>query len=147
MSEISIGGQAGERFVMSILGYERVSSSDYFDSNWIVSSVSVEQGAFLGACDISMLTGDLSRFAAELVAVLENASRAAHLRTTEGSLALTFKVDNFGRVAFSGSLADMGRPGLVLSFGFSIEPRALEDLRGFLKESLQAFPERNLEGK
>ena len=56
MNTFVLGTEESERIAVTVIGYERQASGEYYDDNWLSCTVAVRAGAFQGLYAANFLT-------------------------------------------------------------------------------------------
>lgn len=144
MNKFIIRGERGHQLTINVHGYERESSQDPYDANWLNCSVELCLGRFRGAVDASFTTQDFSRFRLELDQVVRGVARAASFQTMEEALSIRLVADSAGRVIVAGNLRELDAGGTVLSYSIESDFSFLQRSHGELKRIVAEFPERGV---
>lgn len=142
MTTLVLHGEFGRRLTIDVHGYERNSSQDLYDANWLRCSVDVDLGRFRGAVDASFTTQDFARFLSELDQVMGGAAMAATFQTMEEALSIRVEVNRAGRVVVAGNLREIDAGGSALSYSFDSDLSFLQKSHSELKRIVSEFPER-----
>lgn len=142
MVTLNLRGELGRRLTISVHGYERDTSHDPYDANWLRCSAEVELGQFHGSVDAAFTTHDFARFLSELAQVVQGAAVAASFQTIEECLSIRVEVDRAGRVVVRGKLREIDSEGAALSFAFDSDLSFLRETQSELIQVASEFPER-----
>lgn len=143
MTTLVFHGEHGRRLTIDVHGYERESSQDPYDANWLRCSVDLDSGRFRGAVDASFTTEDFARFLLELDQVVRGDARAASFQTMEEALSIRVEIDRAGRAVIAGNLREIDAGGSVLSYSIESDLSFLQRSHGELKRIVTEFPERS----
>jgi hypothetical protein len=138
----SLGGSERERVEVSVEGYERQPSGEYFDDNWLNVRVSVNAGGFKGRFDASFQTGELLSFRDQLSSLYNTLNGEAKFVTMETQLALTLVGDGRGGITLKGEAWDQPGIGNRLEFSLELDQTHIGKTLGELNEVLGGFPVR-----
>jgi hypothetical protein len=111
-----MGSSDFEHLSIAVLGREHAGASDYWDGNWVVTTISLAVGGFTGRVRASLRTDEIHRFNEGLKFLNQNLFGAAVLESMEHWISLTVKAGSRGRIEISGELSDEAGGGNVLSF-------------------------------
>jgi hypothetical protein len=114
--EIRIGASDADHLSIAVLSREHAGADDYWDGNWVVTTISVVAGGFTGQVRASLRMDEIHRFNEGLKFVNQNLFGAAVLDSLEHWIALTVKAGSRGQIEVSGELADQAGAGNVLTF-------------------------------
>ena len=140
-TSITIKGEAGGQIQLTVRSYERASSPDPDDENWLTCGVTVQAAGFRGRVEVAMQTYDFVQFGAALDALLGGAERVASLSTMEEGLELSLESDRSGHVVVSGAVFDTDRR-TFLTFAFETDQTYLRSTQSELRATVAAFPVR-----
>jgi hypothetical protein len=115
-AEFRMGSTDVEHLSIAVLGREHAGADDYWDGNWVISTISVAVGGFTGRVRASLRTDEIHRFNEGLRFLNQNLFGAAVLESMEHWISLTVKAGSRGRIEISGELRDEAGSGNVLSF-------------------------------
>jgi hypothetical protein len=107
---IEVGGDDRDRISLSILGRSHPGATDYWDGNWVRTSVDASVGGFTAAFGADLRTDEFDRFRSALQALYEQLDGEAVFETLEGCVTLRFVGDGHGHVRVEAELLD--RPGI-----------------------------------
>lgn len=109
MASFSLGDSERERIVVTVHGYERAVTGEYYDDNWISVEVGVSAGAFSGRFAAAFLIEDFVRFRAALQLLFDSLKGEAIFSALEKQLFLRVVGNDRGGVEVTGIAVD--RPG------------------------------------
>lgn len=114
--ELLIGSRDAEHLLIEVLRREHPGADDYWDGNWVISSISLVVGGFRANIVASLRMDEFHRLNEGLKFIDQNLFGAAALESMEHWIELTIKCDAGGHVSISGWLSDQAGTGNVLSF-------------------------------
>jgi len=115
-AEFRIGSTDAEHLSITVLGREHAGADDYWDGNWVVSTISVAVGGFTGQVRASLRMDEIHRFNEGLKFLNQNLFGAAVLEGMEHWITLKVKAESRGQIEVSGELSDGAGVGNVLTF-------------------------------
>jgi len=135
----AIGSSESGRVEVSVDGYERQRSNEYFDDNWISVQVSLAVDGFKGRFRASFQAADLVSFRDQLASLYDSLDGEATFATMEMQLALTLTGNGRGGIVVKGEAANQSGVNR-LGFGFQIDQTYLANTLSELNEVIEAFP-------
>jgi len=90
-AEFRMGSTDVEHLSIAVLGREHAGADDYWDGNWVISTISVAVGGFTGRVRASLRTDEIHRFNEGLKFLNQNLFGAAVLESMEHWISLTVK--------------------------------------------------------
>jgi hypothetical protein len=142
MKTFILGATENPKVEVSVLGYEREVTGEYYDDNWVKGHVLIRVGAFYGEYDAAFTTGDFLRLRDELQPLFETLSGQAQFSTLEGQLEFTLIGNGRGEIQVKGSGSDQLCLENELRFEFCLDQTYLpKTLRG-LNEIISEFSTR-----
>ena len=142
MKSIVIGTKLSDHVEISVLGYERMPSGDYYDDNWLSCQVQAKAGAFSGGFAANFLTGELFGLYEGLQKLYRDLKGDISFDPMESQLVLNFKCDNLGHIRVLGFARDQAGTGNKLSIDMSFDQTHLDTLLTSLGELMRAYPVR-----
>ncbi|MFC8504579.1 hypothetical protein ACFUC1_19665 [Pedococcus sp. NPDC057267] len=140
-AEFRMGSTDGEHLSITVLGREHPDAENYWDRNWVISTISVAIGGFTGHVRASLRTDEVHRFNKELKSVNQNLFGAAVLDSMEHWITLTVKAESRGRIQVTGELRDRVGDGNVLTFEMAeVDQTYLGSWITSLDDIEEAFP-------
>ena len=138
----SFGQSEQERIAVDVHGYERETSGEYWDDNWLTVDICVRAGGFRGKAAATIITSELTKFLSELRPLYETLNGSAQFETMEEQLSLRLIGDGKGHVELRGKVADQPGIGNSLNFTLQFDQSQLgASIRELERVALQ-FPER-----
>lgn len=114
--EMFIGEAAGDHISIKAMGRRYPHASDFWDGNWLDTSIEVSIGGFRGDVSAALRSDELSGFRKQLERVNEDLKGSALLTSLEEWLTLQVTVGNFGKLTITGQVGDAPGGGNTLSF-------------------------------
>jgi hypothetical protein len=142
MPSFAFGGEERERVEVEAHGYERAPTGEYYDDNWLRSSVSIAAGAFSGKFDAAFLTAEFLGFREQLQALYESLAGTARFETLEEQLSLVLVGDGRGGVLLKGIAVDVLGTGNRLEFELALDQSYLHSALEGLNDIVTRFPVR-----
>jgi hypothetical protein len=101
-----MGSTDAEHLSIAVLGREHAGADDYWDGNWLITTISVAVGGFTGRVRASLRMDEIHRFNEGLKFLNQNLFGAALLESMEHWISLAVKAGSRGRIEVSGELMD-----------------------------------------
>lgn len=140
-AEFRMGSTDAEHLSITVLGREHPDAENYWDRNWVISTISVAIGGFTGHVRASLRTDEVHRFNKELKSVNQKLFGAAVLDSMERWITLTVKAESRGRIQVTGELRDRAGDGNVLTFEMAeVDQTYLGSWISSLDDIEEAFP-------
>ena len=143
MASFSLGRSKTEQVVVTVYGYERSVTGEYFDDNWVSVEVSVSAGAFSGRYQAAFLTEDFVRFQSSLQPLFETLTGQAEFTTLEEQLTLKIAAVSRGNIEVNGIALDQAGIGNKFQFHLEFDQTHLAETLGDLNEIIASFPIRS----
>lgn len=141
IAELRMGSTDAEHLSIAVLERERAGADDYWDGNWVITTISVPVGGFNGSVRASLRTDEIHRFNEGLKFLDQNLFGSAVLESMEHWITLTVKAESRGRIQVSGELRDRARVGNVLMFELpEVDQTYLAGWISSLDDIEQAYP-------
>jgi hypothetical protein len=130
---VVIGRESSDHCVVRVLGRLHAGADDYWDGNWLMSSVDLVVGPFQGTVPASLRAEELAAFREQLGVLHQSLTGAAVLDSMEAWLHLTVAVTSSGAVQVTGRARDrLGRANELLFHLDDLDqsdlPRIIEEL-------------------
>ncbi len=138
----SFGHPEQERIEVEVHGYERAPVGEYYDDNWLTVEIRIRAGGFRGETAATIITGELTKFLAELNPLFDTLSGTAKFATLEGQLGLRLRGDGKGHVELCGEVADQPGIGNRLHFTLHFDQSQLGASIRELERVTSRFPVR-----
>lgn len=143
MASFSLGRSKKEQVVVTVYGYERSVTGEYFDDNWVSVEVSVSAGAFSGRYQAAFLTEDFVRFQSSLQPLFETLTGQAEFTTLEEQLTFKVAAVSRGNIEVNGIALDQAGIGNKIQFHFEFDQTHLAETLRDLNEIIASFPIRS----
>jgi hypothetical protein len=130
-------GRGAEYVSFWVVGRGHPDSVDFWDGNWLVTSIEAAAGSFRGSVGASMRAEELRAFRKGLETIASQSTGEAVLRSMEEWITLQIRVSSTGRLHVSGDLRDQPGTGNRLSFKLDTD-LAIADLDAMIR-SLRAI--------
>jgi hypothetical protein len=143
MMIFSFGYSEMERLEVEVQGYERTATGEYYDDNWLNTTIRVRAGGFRGNVDASILTVELVAFLDQLDPLCETLQGTAEFSTLEGQLHLQLTGDRKGHIELIGEILDQAGIGNKLRFKLKFDQSMLRSSIRELENVVTQFPVRN----
>lgn len=114
--EFRMGSTDADHLSIAVLSREHAGADDYWDGNWVITTISVVAGGFTGQVRASLRMDEIHRFNEGLKFLNQNLFGAAVLNSMEDWITLTVQAGPRGQIEVSGELADGAGAGNVLTF-------------------------------
>lgn len=139
--EFRIGSTDAEHLCIAVHGREHAGADDFWDGNWVTTTISVAVGGFAGRVRASLRTEEIHRFNEGLKSLNQNLFGSAVLESMERWISVTVKAGSRGQIEVSGELRDAAGDGNVLSFQLAeVDQTYLAGWIGGLDDIEKAFP-------
>jgi hypothetical protein len=136
------GGAQDDRVQIDVLGYEQpASSKDKWDLNWLRVEVRVQVVGFCAHKPITVQTGEVADFLADLEKLHAALSGDAVFETMEDELEMKLSGDARGHIHLRGRVGRAGSPG-VLSFNLQFDQSQLQESIREIRKVMKLFPQR-----
>jgi len=142
MSSIVIGFPKSDHIELSVLGYERPPSGEFYDDNWLSCTVAIQAGAFRGKFSANFLTSELSSLYTDLQRLYRDLRGQVLFEPLESQLELKFSCNSLGHIVVSGTAMDQAGIGNKLSFSASFDQTHLGELLSSFGQLVQTYPVR-----
>ncbi|GAA4693240.1 WapI family immunity protein [Nocardioides conyzicola] len=140
-AEFRMGSNDTEHLSITVQGREHAGADDYWDGNWVVSTISVAAGGFTGQVRASLRMDEIHRFNEGLKFLNQNLFGAAVLESMEHWITLTVKAESRGQIEVVGELTDGAGGGNVLTFELAeVDQTYLASWISSLDDIEKAFP-------
>lgn len=111
-----LGSTEADHLSIVVLGRAHPGATDYWDGNWIRSTLEVRAGGFTAHVTADLRAEELHRFAEGLHSINDNLIGSAVLQSMEEWITLSIKCDPNGALEVSGEVTDEPGVGNRLSF-------------------------------
>ncbi|MFC6285294.1 hypothetical protein ACFP3Q_03945 [Nocardioides sp. GCM10027113] len=115
-STLTIGPARGDHVAIRVLQRAYPSSSDYWDGNWVRSTIHVRAGGFLADVRADLRTDEIHRLADGLRFIDDNLFGSAVLQSMEDWVDLTITCEANGSLSVAGEVTDQPGTGNRLAF-------------------------------
>ncbi|WP_350977837.1 hypothetical protein [Shewanella sp. AC34-MNA-CIBAN-0136] len=141
---LSIGCSPNEQVEITVEQYQHSPSSESFDDNWLICSVSVSFGSFSGKFPASFQTYDFVKFSKEVQKLYACLKGTATFDSLEGQLEIKLTGNGRGGIELEGNCMDSVGVGNKLKFSTGFDQTYLQSIIEDLDEILEGFPVRAL---
>ncbi|ABI73314.1 WapI family immunity protein [Shewanella frigidimarina] len=141
---LSIGCSPNEQVEITVEQYQHSPSSESFDDNWLICSVSVSFGSFSGKFSASFQTYDFVKFSKEIQKLYVCLKGTATFDSLEGQLEIKLIGNGRGGIELEGNCMDSVGVGNELKFSTGFDQTYLQSIIEDLDEILEGFPVRAL---
>ncbi len=137
---IVIGADGAEQLSMHVTRREFPEASDYWDGNWVYTTIRIRAGAFRGEYEALLRTDELASFRDQLRTLHATLKGSATFETMEHWLRVDIQGD--GRGHFQGKCEARDQPGIgnTLRFELTFDQTELPRVITALDEVVRAFP-------
>ena len=142
MKSFAIGEEVHERVEVTVLGYEREATGEFYDDNWLSCEIRVRAGAFSGNFPASFLTSEFTQLQQSLERLYRDLRGDVVFESMENQLELKFTCDSVGHIAVLGTAQDQAGIGNKLAFSMSFDQTYLQRLVQALGHVVHAYPVR-----
>ena len=142
MPSFSLGSSDREKVVVTVRGYERAPTGEYYDDNWLTVVVEVSAGAFSGKFDAAFLTQDFVSFRDQLRGLYDSLKGEANFTTLEDQLSIRVSGNGRGGLVVAGEALDQPGVESKLLFEFALDQTSLLPALRELNEIVFLFPVR-----
>ena len=142
LTSVTIGSPDSEYLIIHVINREYPLSSDYYDGNWVGSTIKVSAGGFAGKITASLRSEEFVKFMNELSMLYEELSGQAHFTTMEQWLSITVVGDGLGHFEAQCQLSDNAPAGggNTLYFTLHFDQTFIPGIIAGLKRIITAFP-------
>lgn len=140
--DVIIGERPGDHIRIRVTGRTDLAARDYWDSNWLVSSVTVQAGGWKGRNEKAFFrTEELSSLRAKVELLHEGRLRDAEFAPMEPHVRFRLGCEAEGApVSVSGAAVDQPEGGNRLEFRMTMPFDALPSLAARLRAVEAAYP-------
>ena len=141
-TSVTIGLSDSEYLIIHVMNRECPQSSDYWDGNWVKSTIKVSAGGFTGKVKASLRAEEFVSFMDDLSMLYEKLSGQAIFKTMEQWLSITVVGDGLGHFEAQCKLSDNAPAGggNTLYFTINFDQTFIPGIIGGLKRIVKAFP-------
>ncbi len=142
LTSVTIGLPNSEYLTIHVINREYPLSSDYYDGNWVGSTIEVSAGGFTGKVSASLRSEEFVKFMNELSMLYEELSGQAHFTTMEQWLSITVVGDGIGHFEAQCKLSDNAPSGTgnTLNFFIYFDQTFIPGMIAGLNRIITAFP-------
>jgi hypothetical protein len=140
MKTFEIRSNERNSVAVTVAGYERPISGEFYDDNWLQCEVSVHAGAFSGNFQASFLTSELETLGQALAELHRNLAGDYSFEPLEAQLLLRISCDKLGHLLIAGEAIDQPGVGQKLKFEFSMDQSYLTATLMQISDVMQTFP-------
>lgn len=115
-------------------------SSDYWDGNWIASTIKIEIPGYKAQFNADLRTDELRDFVNELKEMDKKLKGKANLVNLDGYLELEAELDIRGRISWIAETCYPAGMGAVLKFDFYSDQSYLKGIINEIEAILSVFP-------
>ncbi|TKI63594.1 hypothetical protein FC756_18195 [Lysinibacillus mangiferihumi] len=138
--KLHILGEKNERIEIEALIRSYPNNTDYWNANWITSTIKIEIPGYLVQFTADLRTDELRDFLAELTMISSDLSGKAMLLNMEDYIQLECQMNKMGQLLWSGQTCYPVGNGAVLKFEFKSDQSYLQRLVKELEDILFVFP-------
>jgi hypothetical protein len=125
---------------IDVLAREYPNSSDYWDGNWVISTVKVEIPGYYVDFNASLRTDDIRDFVNDLKLMNRHLSGKAILKNLDSFIHFEGEMNKLGHIEWSGETCYPGGSGALLTFEFVSNQSYLEGLIKELEDITYVYP-------
>jgi hypothetical protein len=142
LTSVTIGSPDSEYLIIHVINREYPLSSDYWDGNWVRSTIKVSAGGFTGKVTASLRSEEFVKFMSELSMLYETLSGQACFTTMEQWLSITVVGDGLGHFEAQCQLSDNAPAGTgnTLNFTIYFDQTFIPGMIAGLNRIITAFP-------
>ena len=118
-AELLMGSTDAEHLSIRVLGREHSGAEDYWDGNWVISTISVAVSGFTAHVRASLRMDEIHRFNEGLKFMNQNLFGTAVLESMEDWINLSVKAASRGQLEVSGEISGGASVGNCLTFEFA----------------------------
>jgi hypothetical protein len=122
------------------IGRKYPNTTDYWDINWLVSTINVNIPGYKACFNASLTTYEIRDFYTELTRMETKLKGQAKLNNIDGYLDIECEMNRTGRMMWSAELCYPAGHGALLSFDFESDQSYLGDLIKQLEQLLRVYP-------
>ena len=139
MWEVAIRCEGGSHLTLTLWGRSHA-ATDYWDGNWVRTSVEVEVGGFRGSVSGDVRTDELVRFHQQLANLQQTLSGTAEFATMEGWLSIRAEGDGLGHITFGCVVRDEPGVGNTLHCALATDQTFTRRTVAELAAAIEALP-------
>ncbi|MET3731418.1 WapI family immunity protein [Moheibacter stercoris] len=115
-------------------------SDDFWEENWLYTSVKGNFPGFTANYDCNLRTDDLKRCYNDVIGLINGITNNAKLTTLEEGIELSFQKDKFGSIQVSGKLTATDLTRCCLEFTFVTDIQTVISFNSQLHKILIEYP-------
>ena len=135
-----IGPENGDHIRIEIAGRERPEDSDFWDGNWLVSSVKVQAGAWSGSFRALLRAEEFEQFLSQTEQLYKDLEGTAEFIPMEPWIIVKLTGNKLGQIAVEGEACDKVGIGNTLKFHLQIDQTYLPAIITSLKKIIREYP-------
>jgi hypothetical protein len=139
MWEVAIRCEGRNHLTIALWGRSHA-ATDYWDGNWVRTSVEVEVGGFRGSVDGDVRTDELVRFHQQLAHLQQTLWGTAEFATMEGWLSIRAEGDGCGHLTFRCAIYDEPGVGNALHCTLTTDQTFTRNTVAELEKAIEALP-------
>ncbi len=133
-------GEENERVEIDVLSRSHPKSLDYWDVNWIITTIKIELPGYLVQFNADLRTDELKDFLDELNRISSNLRGKAILKNLDNYVHVECEINHKGQLLWSVRTCYPAGYGAVLTFEFKSDQSYLQRLVKELEAILALFP-------
>ena len=137
--EFSIDGHESGRLNVQVYMRSHI-ATDYWDGNWVDSSIKIFAGGFSGSFGASLRTEEFKSFRDQLAKLYSRQSSTAEFTTMEEQLRIHVNGDELGHYTAECSAVDRAGIGNRLSFELQFDQTDIPSILAGLDSIIESFP-------
>jgi len=135
-----IGDESNQHVQVSLLRRNRPECNDFWDGNWISSTVDLQVGAYEAHFGVDFRAEEFESFHTSVCALYKSLRGSACFKTMEEQLLLELIGDGHGHIRVEGTSIDRLCSGNRLDFKFELDQTYLARLISGLEKCLSTYP-------
>lgn len=143
-AEFRIGSTDAEHLFVAVLGRASADDENFWDRNWVITTICVAVGGFVGRVRALLRTEEIHSFNEGLKVLNQNLSGSAVLDSMEDWISVTVAAGSGGQIYVTGQLKDAaggGGRGNILAFELpEVDQTYLAGWISALDDIEKAFP-------
>lgn len=136
----TLGILSGDFVRIAVTGRSYPSSLDYWDGNWLTSTITVQAGVWRGEYSADLRADEFPPFLAALLKMYETLSGEAEFVPMEPWLKLKCKAERSGIIRIFGEASASIGDGNILQFDTTIDQTFLPPVIESLKHIVTSYP-------
>ena len=137
---VRIGNQSGQFIVLSPLRRSHQAANDYWDGNWVKTTVRLSAGAFRGEYEADLRVDEFLGFRNSLAELYKTLKGEAAFSSMEQWLEIHIKGDGKGHMTAECVAKDCPGTGNYLTFDLELDQTDLPPILDSLNQILGKFP-------